>query len=940
MPLDFQQESIPGMLSNEHGLIRRLLVGMTTAVAALIAVEAHAAKADEDQAIYNSILPANIASGIGTSLSKVEVFGTPRLVHGHPNTLWDQDDIDHYKEMLKTSRELQLQFSELRSRMDERIGKPLDIPAPQQGPDGAWLYPGEYFPPFPGAPAGEDVVSRFRRYLYRDGEAISDLGTMYVLTGDEKYARYAKDLLLAYSNCSRYGPSKFLYYRSNFGLSGTLLDEAIVLEKLARGYDLVYTSPALSAEDRVRIHDELLRPLASEMIYPGLPDIDPTGSFARQINNRGAIGGTAVLLAGYATDDQELVNAALYGIRSNLTKPDPVHLRQFPPPHDWTAATADHPSNGLLTVHFAPPAIPGGAWVEGSPSYVFYALCSMVNAAEAAWRHGLDLYRYNDHIFKSMFDYPILLSYPDMTTPAENSSNRQSLFNGYVPTLYEYAYRRYRDPRYIAIINSPPERAYLASLNASPTRPKGRSSRSLSMTRAGSAPPSVLYDLNPNELPGPMKLPSVNFPAVGFGVLRTAAPAGKGIQNLTLSYGPSSSQGHPDKLHIDLFSFGDVLMPSPGVNYPYSNNPLIDTWYHTTLAHNTLAVDEASQKFHPHNPREPDVRADQTVFGPAESIGVQRAWSDSAYPGVTMDRALFLTSRYLADLFGGVSDSPHKYDLAWHIRGSPSLSLNLSPSPFRDPVPNGYNVLTDVKASEPTANAWSATMVQGDHSARLLAAGGVPTQAIIGEGGVYVDYTSNVPNKRPTAPTLIERRDNVRSTIFGNVLDLSGEGYVKSVTQEGGIDTGFGLLSIETANGADLCFASYRPGRHTAGGLETDALQALVQMDGSHPHAVYLGGGTVLKFADLSLERSEAGLAYVEKASDGGYIVGNPSPAPATITVKFAALDGLDAFDLDDQGRPTGKVDVKAVTTDGITIHLNASTRIEFVRSKGSKTGP
>ena len=215
------------------------------------------------------------------------------------------------------------------------------------------------------------------------------------------------------------------------------------------------------------------------------------------------------------------------------------------------------------------------------------------------------------------------------------------------------------------------------------------------------------------------------------------------------------------------------------------------------------------------------------------------------------------------------------------------MSLNLSPAPFPDPVPNGYNALTDVKASDPTEHAWSAAMVQGDHSARLLAAGGFSTQAILGEGGVYVDFTSNAPNKRPTAPTLIERRENVRSTIFGNVLDLSGDGYVKSVTQEGGVDSGFGLLRIETANGADLCFASYRPGKHTAGGLETDALQALVEMDGPHPHAAYLGGGTVLKFGDLSLERSEAGLAYVEKASDGGYILGNPSPAPATVTVKF-----------------------------------------------------
>ena len=432
------------------------------------------------------------------------------------------------------------------------------------------------------------------------------------------------------------------------------------------------------------------------------------------------------------------------------------------------------------------------------------------------------------------------------------------------------------------------------------------------MTGAGSAPPSVLYDLNPNELPGPMRLPSVNYPQVGFGVLRTAASNGEGIQNLTLSYGPSASHGHPDKLHIDLFSFGDVLMPSPGVNYPYSNNPLIDTWYHTTLAHNTLTVDETSQQFHPHDPRKPDVRADQTVFGPADSVGIQRAWSDSAYKGVTMDRSLFLTGAYLADLFGAFSDSPHEYDLAWHIRGSPNLSLNLSPAPFPDPVPNGYNALTDVKASDPTEHAWSAAMVQGDHSARLLAAGGFSTQAILGEGGVYVDFTSNAPNKRPTAPTLIERRENVRSTIFGNVLDLSGDGYVKSVTQEGGVDSGFGLLRIETANGADLCFASYRPGRHTVGGLETDALQAVVQMDGPHPRCGIFGGRNDLEIRRFFPRAKRGGIGLCRESFGWRLHPRQPVACPGDRDGEVCDLDGLDAFDLDDKGKPAGKVDVKA----------------------------
>ena len=879
------------------------------------------------------IEPANIAPTAATiSNEGAVVFGRPRMVGNHPNTLWDQEDIDHYKEMLKTSKELQIQFADLKARMDERIATPVNIPGPKKGADGVWLYPGEYFPAFPGESANTDPQTRFRLYMNRDAEAISDLGTVYVLSGEEKYAEYAKTLLLAYSNGSRYGAPKSLDYRFAQGLTGQLLSEALILDKLARGYDLVFESRTWSTEERVRIHDELLQPLAAEMLYPNVPELDPTSSFSRQINNRGVIGGTSVLLVGYATDDQELVNAALYGTRTNLTRSDVSRRKQFPPPKDWIAATADHPSNGLLTVHFGTPGIPGGMWVEGSPAYAVYALGSMIDAAEAGWHHGLDLYRYNNCIFKNMFDFPLFFAYPDLTTPGENDSHRDSLVTGYIPTLYEYGYRRYRDPRYLAVINSPTERDFLAALKAgrSSPNPKIRSSRFLNLGHNNSAPPSILYDLDPNEQVS-ARIPSINYPLVGFGVLRTPAADGDGIQNLILSYGPSASHGHPDKLHIDLYAFNDVLMPSPGIQFPYVGNTLIGTWYKTTIAHNTLTVDEKTQEFHEHDVKRPDVRADQTVFGPSESIGIQRAWTDSAYPGVTMDRAVFLTSHFLADLFGVFSETPHRYDLAWHIRGYPTSDLKFASALFPDPALNGYNALTDVRQAQPTDNPWSMNLALGSHTARLLVGGGVPTQAIVGDGGVYVDTTSTAPHSRPTAPIIIERRDDTRSTIFGNVLDLSDAGYVKTVTQEGGIDSGFGLLHIETVNGADLCFASYRPGVYRAAGLETDALQAFVQTKGKEPDAFYLGGGTTLKYGDAFIKRSEIGLAYVEKESNGGYIIGNPSPTKATVTVKLEALKDLEVFNVDDRSVVADRADVTNVAFGEFTIQLDGAAKIEFL---------
>lgn len=199
----------------------------------------------------------------------VQVVGKPRFDTKHPNVFWDQEDIDHYKDMLRSSRELQVQFEDLKRRMDRVVGQPVSIPQPQKGPDGNWLFPGAYFPPFPGRADVTDPRSIFSLYFKTAAYEVSDLGTVYALTGDEKYAKHARDILIGYSNCSRYGAPEGLDKRSINGLVGPLFGEALLLQFMTRGYDLISSSQSVSAEDRTRIHDELLRPLAAEMLYPG-----------------------------------------------------------------------------------------------------------------------------------------------------------------------------------------------------------------------------------------------------------------------------------------------------------------------------------------------------------------------------------------------------------------------------------------------------------------------------------------------------------------------------------------------------------------------------------------------------------------------------------------------------------------------------------------------
>ena len=729
------------------------------------------------------------------------------------------------------------------------------------------------------------------------------------------------------------------------------MEEAQILDYFAFAYDLIYNMPSWTPAERKQVHDEWLWPLAAEMLYPGVPEKGNVNSFATQDNNRGLIGTVSVLWAGYATDDQDLINAALYGVHPTVKVADNAHCKTFPPPQDWTVCTPENPGWGLLTNHFAPSCIPGGMWVEGTPSYAFYSLGSMVDAAEMTWHHGIDLYRHNDCIFKYMFDFPILMSYPDLTTPGENDAHRESMLEcpyptqlktfGAPPNYYEYAYRRYRDPVYLSIINNPGERAYLAdptplppppapgAPTTSPSAPAIISQRHLNLTKVGVVPPSLLYDLDPAEGKAIPAAPSVNYTLVGFGILRMPAVDGSGNQSLILSYGPSAQHGHPDKLHIDLYAFNDLLMPSPGVSFPY-NDIRLPKWYKSTLAHNTLTVDEKSQDYLGAN-RKTTAHADQVIFAPASTVGLQRAWTDSVYAGVTMDRAVFMTSNYLADIFGAFSAFPHKYDLAWHIRGVATSDLTFKPIQF-DPSVNGYNWFTSVRAADATDKPWMVTSTRDNHVARLHVAGAAGTQVIIGEGGIYVDDTSKEPGRKPTAPTIIERRENSTATVYGNALDYSGikEGYVKGVTQEGGLNAGYAVLNVKTTAGTDRCFATYRPGNYTVGDLKTDGLQAFVGMNGNEPQDLYLAGGKFLSVGGASITRSEPGLAYVEKTQEGNFIVGNPSSTAATVTVTLRALDGLKAYNMDEKGKQGSPAALKSSGNHAFVIQLAANSRVEF----------
>ena len=101
-------------------------------------------------------------------------------------------------------------------------------------------------------------------------------------------------------------------------------------------------------------------------------------------------------------------------------------------------------------------------------------------------------------------------------------------------------------------------------------------------------------------------------------------------------------------------------------------------------------------------------------------------------------------------------------------------------------------------------------------------------------------------------------------------------------------------------------------------------------MDGRAVKAMYLGGGKLLKAGGAALERSEPGLACIEKADTGAYVLANPSPSDATVTVTFKPLAAMEAFNLDIAGRRIGAATVSPAAAHSLSVQLKAISKVEF----------
>lgn len=159
--------------------------------------------------------------------------------------------------------------------------------------------------------------------------------------------------------------------------------------------------------------------------------------------------------------------------------------------------------------------------------------------------------------------------------------------------------------------------------------------------------------------PGAMRWRSANYPTSGYAIL--AKGRGEQATWLCLKYGPhGGGHGHPDKLHLEIHAAGSPIAADPGM--ARYGVPIHANWYRTTLAHNTLVVDESDQQ---------PTEGKCLQFDSANGVDFVVASAGAITPGVRFTRAVALLSEEVVVVMDSVQcEAERLLDVAWHLQGT------------------------------------------------------------------------------------------------------------------------------------------------------------------------------------------------------------------------------------------------------------------------------
>ena len=624
-------------------------------------------------------------------------------------------------------------------------------------------------------------------------------GQLFRITGDEQYRDYVRDMLLEYAEMYPNLGDHPAKANQNVGrLFWQVLNDAMWLVHAVQGYGDIRDT--LSKEHRERIDNQVFRPAAHFL------SVESVRTFNR-IHNHATWATAGVGMTGYLLGDKDMVNRALYGSDKSGKA---GFLRQ---------------SELLFS--------PDGYYTEG-PYYQRFALLPFMVFANVIERNEPErkIFEHRDGILLKALRSTIQLSYGGYFFPFNDAIRDKSLRTAELYEGVAIAYAQTRDPALLSIAQYQ-GRTVLSG--------GGRLvARDLA---AGKAKPfpfrSLLHSDGPEGKLG------------GVAVLREGQ-AERGL-NHTALIAKNSSQGlghgHFDKLGWQLYDNGNEIVRDYGaarfLNIEAKEGgrylPENTSWAKSSIAHNTLVVDEQSHfggdvkianKFAP----------TQLYFSDAPGLQVTSARIDTAYEGVGFTRTLVmpaipgLESPIVLDLVSGESGDPHQYDLPLHYSGH-IMEYDFDAETYSQTRPvlgegHGYqHIWVDALAQQNEGSSALTWLLDGRFYTYRFASNG-PLDVFLAESG------ANDPNfNLRREPLIMLRAKRSGDVHFASLLEAHGlyDGATEQTIDSRSKVAG---LSHSRIAGKDIAVVTLKSGERFAVAVSHDD-------DASKAHRVALDGKTI-----------------------------------------------------------------------------------------------
>lgn len=528
----------------------------------------------------------------------------------HPVTFFTKTEAAEVKKNLHRYSLLTQSYNEIKKEVDQWIGKEVDVP-------------------FPKDPAGGYTHDKHKANY----TLMFNSGVLHNLTGDARYAKLVKDILLKYATLN---PTLKNHPQATSTSPGRIfwqaLNDANWLVYAGMAYDLIYNS--LNTAERKKIEDGAFK-----------PEVDfftkELASWFNLIHNHAVWACAGVGIVGVATDNKDYVDMALYGTKKDGRS-------------GFIALM-----NGLFS--------PDGYYTEG-PYYVRYAILPYYVFATALnnSQPGLKIFEHRNRIL-----YKALLAGLQQTNIngaffAMNDALKEKDFtSNELVTAVDVAWYEYGKDSSLLVVAKKQNRVIL-----------NRGGVSIAAAIAGGKNIPALYPYRSVEYSDGMK-----GDEGGVSLMRI----GKKNELTTLIYKYTShglSHGHYDKLNYSLYNKGNEILTDYGaarfigVEQKYGGRYLPETKNYAaqTIAHNTIVVDEKShfdgkekeaEKFH-------SQKLFSSINNPA--LQVVAAKEVNAYKDVQLQRTVYLlqlpdTKKLLVDIFNASSNNEHQYDLPFHYNG-------------------------------------------------------------------------------------------------------------------------------------------------------------------------------------------------------------------------------------------------------------------------------